>query len=495
MKSSTQLSLVAAAVSTVLGTAAHALPPGNFTDGTIAPANFYYSGGGSAEPQAVFAAVASLLQAGTVDVYTDSAATAAHPQSTNFLVISGKTASTNALTGAATTFPANTNVAFLYRYSGGSFPNGAQVFVTGGTLAYPTPASLAGGALIGGGGHTSLNPTYRYTGVNTDNHTPDFGITDEEPALFNFWWNLNGLTQPQSLAGLNHKPLWVAPFGIAVTDRLYQKKKNWSRGEIAGVLTGSVSDWSQLNDDTGTPLAAGATIIIDRGSGSGTKASGNEFFLNYPGGQSSLGGSLQPHSVISNANVNGGTTGTVLNTSLTTLQDIKEPSGVAEADDLITANQAGLFALAVEGLEFPPTSEQHTLGTNDYEFVSIDGAFIDSNTGTVDNINSPNQASSTQYSNITNGRYPYAFQPTYNYKGSLPVSGSFEFDILGNLTNENLAAAHTGNAFPASAQGILLDPITTGNTDAGNMNWSHNGNSNQPPLFNAVVTAAKPDPL
>src|SRR5262249_23588165 len=140
--------------------------------------------------------------------------------------------------------------------------------------------------------------------------------------------------------------------------------------------------WSQMNDDGGAPLAAGATIIIDRGSGSGTKAAGNQFFLDYPGAASSLGGALQPHSVINNLNVNGGTTGTALNTSLTTLQDIKEASGVAEADDLIVANQHGLFALAVEGLEFPPAFEQHTVGTNDYEFVSIDGTFVDSNTGT-----------------------------------------------------------------------------------------------------------------
>jgi hypothetical protein len=286
----------------------------------------------------------------------------------------------------------------------------------------------------------------------------------------------------------------VAPFGIAVTDVLYAKKKNWTRGEVAGVLSGSISDWSQMHDDTGTALPAGATIIIDRGSGSGTKAAGNQFFLNYPGGQSSLGGSIQPHSVVSNTSVNGGITGTALNTSLTTLQDIKEASGVAEADDLIVANQHGLFALAVEGLEFPPAFEQHTPGTNDYEFVSIDGSFVDSNSGTTDNINSPLSTSGTQYSNITNGKYPFAFQPTFNYK-TAPTSGQFNFDIKTNLTNENLAGAHTGTGFPGGTDGILLDPITTGNTDAGNMNWSRSGNSNQPPLFNAVVTPAKSDPL
>jgi hypothetical protein len=497
MKSSTQLSLVAAAVSAVLGTAAHALPPANFTDGTIAASNFYYAGGGSAEVQAVFVAVNGLLQSATVDVYTDAAATAPHPQSANYLVISGKTASTNAIAGGAPGFPANTNVAFIYKYSGGSFPNGAQVFVTGGTLAYPAAADLAGGAVIGGGGHTSLNPGYRYSSTNGNNQTPAWGITDEEPGLFNFWWNLNGLTQPQSLAGITKQGLWVAPFGIAVTDALYAKKKQWSRGEVAGVLAGTISDWSQMTDDTGTALPAGSTIIIDRGSGSGTKAAGNEFFLNYPGGAFSLGGSIQPHSVGSNTAVNAGITGTTLCTAascLTALQDIKEASGVAEADDLIVANQHGLFALAVEGLEFPPAFEQHTAGTNDYEFVAIDGSFVDSNTGTADNINSPLSTSTTQYSNVTNGKYPFAFQPTFNYKVA-PANNSFAKDIQTNLTNENLAGAHTGTGFPGGTDGILLDPVTTGNTDAGNNNWSRGGNSNQPPLFNAVVTAAKPDPL
>jgi hypothetical protein len=494
MKSTTQSSLVAAAVAALVGTQAQALGPAAFTDGTIASSNFYYAAGAATTVPALFVAVNALLQSGTVDVYTDAAATAAHPQSTNFLVVSGKTSSTNALGGAANTFPANTNVALLFRISGGAFANGIQPFITGATLNYPTPASLAGGTLIAGGGHTSLNPTYRYTGANTDPHAPLFGLTDVAPPLFNYWWNLNGLSQPQSLAGVNSKGVWVESIGIAVTDNLYQKKKIWSRGEVAAVLTGSVSDWSQLDDDTGAPLAVGATILFEVGSGAGTKVADNEFFLNYPGGQSSLGGSLQPHSVISNTNVNGGYTGTALNTSLTTLQDIKEASIVAVADDLINANQAGLRALAMEGLAYPPHFEQHTAGINDYDFVSIDGSFIDSNSGTTDNINSPTGGTTT-YSNITSGKYSYAFQASYNYKGALPGSGAFLFDVLSNLTSENLAGSHTGLAFPSAAPGILLDPVTTGNTDAGNLSWSRNGNSNQPPLFNATVAPAKPDPF
>jgi hypothetical protein len=137
---------------------------------------------------------------------------------------------------------------------------------------------------------------------------------------------------------------------------------------------------------------------------------------------------------------------------------------------------------------------QHTAGVNDYDFCSLDGSFIDSNTGTSDNINSPTGGKTT-YSNVTSGEYSFAYQASYNYRGSLPASGTLLFDILGNLSSENLVGSHTGLAFPAAAQGLLLDPVTTGNTDAGNLSWSRNGNSNQPPLLNATVTAAKGDPF
>ena len=48
MKTSVKASLVSAAVASVLGTAAHALPAANWTDGNI---TVFYAGGGSAEVQ------------------------------------------------------------------------------------------------------------------------------------------------------------------------------------------------------------------------------------------------------------------------------------------------------------------------------------------------------------------------------------------------------------------------------------------------------------
>jgi hypothetical protein len=487
MKSPTKVSLVAAAVASALGTSAYALPPSAWTSGMTV----YYSGGGSAEANAVFSAVNGLLT--NVDVYTDNSPTAKHPQSANYLAVSGTTNGTGGL-------PAGTNIGFIYKYNGGSFPNGALPFVgAGSNLVYPTLASLAGAAVISPAPSpiTSTNPSYSYTGVNTNSNLPDWGITDEEVSLFNVLYNLNG-SPIQNLTGINSKPAYIAPFGVAVTSNLFTKKKNFSKGEIASILQGTVSDWSQLNDDTGAPLAAGGVILLDRGSGSGTKASGNQFFLNYPGGNAT-GGALRPGSVSATAVIGNAAsvnvyTSTTLVTNVTDFQDVKEASNASTVDDLVLANTKGLRAVAILGLEFPPLFEQNTAGVNDYSFAAIDGTYPDTQTGTTDNINATTRPATTKYTNIVNGTYEYWFQTAYNLRSGFTLS-AFQNAVRNNLYSVNLSAAHTGSAFPTSAPGVLLDPLTTHATSAGNLSVTRKANSTSPPVFQAVVTPAVGDPL
>ena len=505
MKTSMKASLVSAAVASVLGSAAHALPASNWTDGQI---NVFYAGGGSAEVQAIYVAVSKLLNTSSIGVYTDGTGTAKHPQSANYLAVSG---TLNAAVGG---LASGAEVGFIYKYNGGSFPNGGlpHAGATPTTLAYPTLTSLATGVATGpvansGPYPSSLNPNFVYTGANTNNQIPDWGITDEEEKLFNFPFNLNGANGNKAFATLggHQQPLYVAPFGVAVTSALYNFKKNWSRGEVAAVLAGSVLQWSQLKGDNGAALPAslGQVTLIDRGSGSGTKAAGTAFFLDYPAGSFSLGGAITPNSVAltlgTNTFPNGGYTGTVINTAFSTanteIQDIKEASSVAEADDLLTANAAGVGALAILGLEFPPSFEQNNANANDYFFVAIDGTYPDSETGD-DNINTTSATGSTRYSNIVNGTYTFAYQTGFNYHAAtISALPAFQQAIFNNLTNENISSAHTGTAFPASTPGVLLDQVTTGKTDAGNLSWSRRANSSGAPQFVGPVSAANPDPL
>ncbi len=137
--------------------------------------------------------------------------------------------------------------------------------------------------------------------------------------------------------------------------------------------------------------------------------------------------------------------------------------------------------------------EQASAGANSYFFAAIDGVSPDSGTGT-DNINSPTAAGSTQYSNIVNGRYTLAYQTGLNQNNSHPPTG-FQASVVANVTSEIIAASHTGLSFPAATSGVLLDPATTGTTDAGNVNWTRAGNSASAPVFAIQVTPALPDPM
>lgn len=503
MKTSMKASLVSAAVASVLGSAAHALPASNWNDGHI---SVFYAGGGSAEVQAIYVAVSQLLNSGSVDVYTDNSGTTKHPQSANYLIVSGT------LNAAQGSLASGAEVGFIYKYNGGSFPNGGLPQATSSTtLQYPAVGDLATKcatkASTPGAGPfpSSFNPDFNCTSLTLVNQTPDWGITDEEEKLFNFPFNLNGANSNKAftLSG-NTQGLYVAPFGVAVTAALYNHKKKWATAEIAAVLSGSVLQWSQLNDDNGVALPAslGQVTLIDRGSGSGTKAAGTQYFLNYPGGSFGLGGSQTPNSVNlaltapfpGAAFPNGGYTGslnTAFSTTNTEIQDIKEASSAAECDDLLAANAAGIGALAVLGLEYPPVFEQNTSGTNDYFFVAINGTYPDSETG-ADNINTASTTGSTQYSNIISGQYDFAYQVGFNTKAALT---GFQLAVFNGLASENIAGAHTGSAFPTSAPGVLLDPVTTGKHDAGNLSWSRNKVSNGAPAFVAPAAAAAADPL
>ena len=178
-----------------------------------------------------------------------AAGSAKHPQSLNYLIISG---TLNAATGG---LASGAEVGFMYKYNGGSFPNGGLPQATSSnTLLYPTPASLSTAvtkASVANAGPypSSLNPDFNVTAASvTNSQIPDWGITDEEEKLFNFPFNLNGANsnKPFTLGG-HTQPLYVAPFGVAVTSALFSHKKIWSRAEIASVLAGNGLPLSSFN--------------------------------------------------------------------------------------------------------------------------------------------------------------------------------------------------------------------------------------------------------
>ena len=485
MKSSTQRNLVAAAVAVALGsTAAYALPPSATYNYTL------YAAGGSAQENAAYWAVEQLLTASTIDVYTESASGAADG---TYLIVTGTTNS-----AGAAALGASGNVLFFYKFGGGSFTNGIFPFTassgSASQLPYPTIASFQTATATGvtSPATTPAAPTYKFTGVNTNSQSPDWGLSDEEVALFNYPYNLNGVAALSSaqLSNIKSVGIYDDVFGVAVTNALYNgtvafphPKTSFTKQEVQGILGGAVQNWNQLFADDGTQLPSAPLWLLDRGSGSGSKAAGNQYFLNYPGGIAT-GGALQPASVTAGG-VNAGYTDTILNLS-GGYQDVKEASNAAIVTDLQNANLAGDYAVAILSAEFAPAFNQSS-GSVQYSFAKINGVGLDSGIGS-DNING---TTATTYSNVVTGAYDFAYQNSFNARTATPTGWTAA--IKSALQSPGVSGAAANQKFPNAVTGVLLDPdlAAISAQSGGVILWSRNGSSTAPIQLNFDATTVQ----
>jgi hypothetical protein len=491
MNSLGKKTLIASAVAAALGSsAAFAVVP------TVTPDAVFYAGGGSAQANAFFVAACKLF--GTnMDVYTDNTPNL----STDYYVMYGNDASNNLGLGAGK------NIMYIYKFNGGSFTNGIapQKTASPTLLPYPTVASVQTGTAIAGqtqgGACTSGLPTYSYTGVNTNNQAPDFGLTDVEVAMFtgfnNPTGNAGGAAQntnggpPPAVSGQDG--IYDNLFGVAVTANVYTSaahpKTSFTRAEMQGILSGTISDWSQLFDDNGAQiLPAGGIIFLDRGEGSGTKASGNQYFLGYPGDGSSA---TFPFSA---GNPYCGTTLTACGLAQASV-DVAEASTNAVISDLKLANANGLRAIAVLGLENPPVKNQ-TGGANQYDFAKINGVAVDTG-ASGDNING---TVATSYINVVKGNYDFYFQNSFNTRGTLAGQNAANAAAFkAQMTLATFVGANAGVGFPSALSGTLLDADKAAALAKGVTLNTRNKVSTAPlqPFFNAVAGGipASSDPL
>src|SRR5262249_29160937 len=155
------------------------------------------------------------------------------------------------------------NAMLFYKFNGGSFTNGIAPFTgaaAGSTLAYPTVASVNGAsACTPATGNTSAgHPTYFYTPALTNIQAPTWGVADVEVALFQ-GYNNAGPTPPTGVnKNVDGGPapsvgattgIYDNIFGVAVTHNVFtgaHPKTNFSKAEVAGILAGNITDWSQL---------------------------------------------------------------------------------------------------------------------------------------------------------------------------------------------------------------------------------------------------------
>ncbi|HVO47268.1 MAG TPA: hypothetical protein VMT29_13120 [Steroidobacteraceae bacterium] len=491
--------MIAAAVALALGTnAAHALAPGATLDAV------FYEAGGSAQENAAFASIYTLLTPSTVDIYTDQTTGALSP---NYLIVTG---TTNAAGNTALGLSSSENILYFYKFNGGSFPNGAFPFAfptsdtTNSVLNYPVTSAI-GTSVATANASPATNPsspTYKFTatGTATDPHSPDFGLTDVEVPIFNNLFNLNGVTALTSsqLAGIQQDGIYIDVFGVAVTNAVFQgtgdfaghAKTNFTKQEVAAILTGAFQNWNKMFDDNGNQMPNKPIWLLDRGSGSGTKASGNQYFLNYPGALGASG-ALTPRSVNSSSVNNY--TDTILDMTLG-YQDVKEASTAAVVTDLQNANGAGHGAITILAAEVPPALNQ-VGGVSQYSFVKIGGVGIDTANGSTDDINT---TGSTKYTNVVTGAYDFAYQNSFNTRVGLIPTGTCTSVTSANakmacairtaLTSENISAAHVGSALPNGVTGLLIDPVKAPAQDAGVVMWTRNKNSTKPILANFDAT-------
>lgn len=116
---------------------------------------------------------------------------------------------------------------------------------------------------------------------------PDFGVSDMEPRMFKEPLNVE-FGQP-ALANpgvLNTKAVSGLLFGIAATAAV-PTTIEFNKAMVSALLTGDIGDWNTLSSTipAGTPV-----VICRRVQGSGSQATFNAYFNNFPCGTASIYG-------------------------------------------------------------------------------------------------------------------------------------------------------------------------------------------------------------
>lgn len=184
------------------------------------------------------------------------------------------------LVSAAGGWAAGTNVVVIYRVKGGSVFGVDPVARDAAIQSLDVNSSST--ACISGLG-TSASP---YVCTTTSNISPDAGVSDVAPALFDGLYNTEGETAAAALsvdelALLNPKPIYSLAFGVPITGNVPLVHLN--RAAVSAIMTGNIGTWDKVD----ASLPADDILICRRVPGSGTQAVENMYFGNYPCGNAS----------------------------------------------------------------------------------------------------------------------------------------------------------------------------------------------------------------
>lgn len=309
---------------------------------------------------------------------------------------------------------------------------------------------------------------------------PDGGTSDVEPAMFEAALNTPaGFTGAVNTASITVDPYVSTVFGLAVSNALYTKlqadqglaasvRPSVSQAAVGMMLrSGFPYDsqaWKILLPNTVDGTQNSQVTICRRVNGSGTQASANRFFLEYP---SNSGVTMAPYTHADSTDYNPSSVTDPVNhdvTHGTTAGKLAVFEGSSTGNVtacLTSANTAGGFAIGHVSLENGETAT--------WKFVKINGQ-------------EPSR------DNAKTGKYPYFFESTCQYRNSLTGNDKTFAQKLcegsSNPTNlGSLGTATQNGVFTPPQNGVCRDGVAAGveTTFCGSV--TRNGNSAEFPSF------------
>jgi hypothetical protein len=347
------------------------------------------------------------------------------------------------------------NIAFQKRDAGGS-GQGVYPVANGNAIAFIDPTTCTGPASGAG------------TCTGQFNRVPDGGTSDVEPAVFvPVLNNPAPFSGPLNLAAITVRPFSSTIFGLAVTDALYAKLQQ-DQGLGAGVRPSVPKDavsmmlrnnfpfdsvaWRLLLPNTNDGTQNRQVTICRRVNGSGTQASANRFWLDYP---FNSGSTAEPWTATdSSTNVHGTAAGQLY---------VVNNSANADVINCMAAAQAAGGTFAIGHISYE--NAEPAVG---WKFVKISG-----------------QEGGRE--NTKNGQYTYFFESTCQYRNALTGNvRTFAIALCNGATSpDNLNALElaTQNGVMTPPQNPVCQPATTPNAIKFCSRTTRNGNSAEIPSF------------
>lgn len=194
--------------------------------------------------------------------------------------------------------------------------------------------------------------------------TPDFGVSDVGPAMFKSPLNVEfgkGQLSPSEAAKLTVKGVNTLAMGFAVTNAIPDSTEI-SRAQYGAMLAGNIQDWTQI-DPTLAPAGGNQVVVCRRTPGSGTQASYNWYFNNFPCTTQSLAGtgSTPPARMSDSAGYNDGDASGYPDTGSGTLTDpyiIDASAGYTVIENQGSGDVRKCLAAAANGTAYTFLDEQ-----------------------------------------------------------------------------------------------------------------------------------------